>query len=58
MRMLSGRRPRRPDDNFYRESRRNSVGGRGRQRLGVVTLLVLIGIVVATIAWWLLRGNP
>ena len=59
MKMLNGRRPRRPDDNFYRESRRSALGGRGhRERLGFVTVIVLIGVVVAVVAWWLLRGNP
>ena len=59
MKMLNGRRPRRPDDNFYRDSRRSALSGRRSGRpLGFAAAVVVVALLFAIVAWWMLRGTP
>ena len=58
MKMLNGRRPRRPDDNFYRESRRSALGGRRGDRSLGFAAAVVVALLFGLVAWWMLRGSP
>jgi len=59
MKMLNGRRPRRPDDNFYRESRRSALSDRRDQRrMGFAAAFIVLALLFALVAWWMLRGSP